>query len=578
MKALFILFALPMDVNPLGESAANTIIKMLELYKATDKFESDASLLQERDDISAEVDFTNFKDTMDAIQSLLYINNDFDNYIFKLDNKKLILGLTPDTQFTWNKFRDPATKNKIREILSKRFNTVRLANFGNPFTSYSLADNGKLSINRHKNYFDYLNDNRIITSNVQGEPITGKLNERYFTAQSVIEIGNFSITPKQLPAGAQISTSEEVSPAKTTVSTTEEKKAPTKPKNKLGLKVPTNRNKPRINEDFSEILLSIENDNINVDVQEVFNENNELSKIGTVSEYSNYLNTVFPNSKSRNILYHGTKNKFDEFSKEKLGSYTNSPSAKLGFFFASNKQNSMHYAASSVGGWKSLNLSFEEIEKAKKKSNELYTTKYLTEVEEYNKLFKELSSLNEEYQKQKLENLWRKITKFFKELLKGNFYNGADSLLPLILSIEQQLESKKINIKNINNEIDTLNNQANNKIYDNDLYILENDAHVKRVLLNIVDPLIEDDLNKGYRSDSYVNRLNKAISNNNDSVIIKNTIDPAITDVYAVFETDQIHILGSTKDIEGFKNYIKNKPSVSSLDKQAEALMKKCSE
>ena len=40
-------------------------------------------------------------------------------------------------------------------------------------------------------------------------------------------------------------------------------------------------------------------------IQEVFNENPELANIGTIEQYSQYLSTIFPNSKVKNIVYRG---------------------------------------------------------------------------------------------------------------------------------------------------------------------------------------------------------------------------------------------------------------------------------
>lgn len=246
-------FALGMNVSNISEDSSNSIIKILELYKANPRFSGDASLIAERDKLSVEADFNNLQEVYNALGSILYINNDNDAYMFRIDNDKLILGLTSDMQFTWNEFRKPSTKEKIKNILSKRYYAVRLADFNNPFNSYSVGDNGELNITRNKNYFDYLNNNRIVTSNVQSEPISNKANERYFTAQSVIEIGNVSTIPKQLESG-QISSSEDTSITSGTTSPTTASESPKKTKNKLGLKLKSNRNKPRIDEDLSEII------------------------------------------------------------------------------------------------------------------------------------------------------------------------------------------------------------------------------------------------------------------------------------------------------------------------------------
>lgn len=49
----------------------------------------------------------------------------------------------------------------------------------------------------------------------------------------------------------------------------------------------------------------------------VFEQNPELEKIGSKEKYSEYLDTVFPESKVRGIVYHRTGEKFDFFDKSK---------------------------------------------------------------------------------------------------------------------------------------------------------------------------------------------------------------------------------------------------------------------
>jgi hypothetical protein len=48
-------------------------------------------------------------------------------------------------------------------------------------------------------------------------------------------------------------------------------------------------------------------------VAELFKEYPQLSKIGTPEQYSKYLNTVFPESEAKDIVYHGTNHTFDTF-------------------------------------------------------------------------------------------------------------------------------------------------------------------------------------------------------------------------------------------------------------------------
>lgn len=50
-------------------------------------------------------------------------------------------------------------------------------------------------------------------------------------------------------------------------------------------------------------------------VSQLFDSNPELASIGTVEQYSAYLDTIFPNSQVKDIVYHGTSAKFDKFER-----------------------------------------------------------------------------------------------------------------------------------------------------------------------------------------------------------------------------------------------------------------------
>jgi hypothetical protein len=52
-------------------------------------------------------------------------------------------------------------------------------------------------------------------------------------------------------------------------------------------------------------------------VSEVFESNPELSSIGTAQQYSQYLDTVFPDSKVKDIVYHGSGQKIEQFEIKK---------------------------------------------------------------------------------------------------------------------------------------------------------------------------------------------------------------------------------------------------------------------
>jgi hypothetical protein len=56
------------------------------------------------------------------------------------------------------------------------------------------------------------------------------------------------------------------------------------------------------------------------DIDFLFDQNEELSRIGSKEQYIEYLKTIFPESKLKEIVYHSTNKNFEEFDKEKVGS------------------------------------------------------------------------------------------------------------------------------------------------------------------------------------------------------------------------------------------------------------------
>lgn len=182
----------------------------------------------------------------------------------------------------------------------------------------------------------------------------------------------------------------------------------------------------------------------------VFEQNPELAKIGTKEQYSEYLETIFPESSMKDIVYHGTSSKFDEekFDKSKLGTSTDNVTNKLGFYFVPE----------------------------------------------------------------------RLVANSF---IKGRKFKWKDG---------------KIEV----------NNPLNAKVYSTLLKIsnpetIEGETFKKAAEANILPPLKLD----------------------GDSLIItpqtKNIVPEFSVTNYVVFDPDQIHILGSKKDIENFRNFVSSK-------------------
>lgn len=73
---------------------------------------------------------------------------------------------------------------------------------------------------------------------------------------------------------------------------------------------------------------SRENTPIKEGVSNIFDENPELAKIGTQQQYSQYLDTIFPDSKVKDIVYHGSDTKFEGFLEDNLNYFGTKEIAK----------------------------------------------------------------------------------------------------------------------------------------------------------------------------------------------------------------------------------------------------------
>ena len=182
-------------------------------------------------------------------------------------------------------------------------------------------------------------------------------------------------------------------------------------------------------------------DSVKSGVEELFNENLELASIGTQEQYSQYLDTIFPDSKVKDIVYHGTlpQNKFEKFDKQKG---TN----------LSGEYGGIHFG--------DLTAAIERPTKIVKAEN------FLTGIEE-------------------------------------DLSNFKPNIIPVILNID----------------------------------------NIKRV-----------EEGKNWGQGDWSNLISK--ENEADGYVYTNKIENKGKDSYVVFEPEQIHILGSKADIQGFKEFV----------------------
>ncbi len=72
-------------------------------------------------------------------------------------------------------------------------------------------------------------------------------------------------------------------------------------------------------------------------VSDLFESNPELSNIGTQEQYSQYLNSIFPESQVQDIVYHLSNAEFEKFDKKFISTNTRDFDSWLGFFFTTDK-------------------------------------------------------------------------------------------------------------------------------------------------------------------------------------------------------------------------------------------------
>jgi len=204
-------------------------------------------------------------------------------------------------------------------------------------------------------------------------------------------------------------------------------------------------------------------------IQDIFNENPELSKIGTVEQYSQYLDTIFPDSKVKDIVYHGTKYRAKLYNGKPL------------VWFNDINDNEAYFIYEDTYDIKNkIRLSYEDYEK----------------LPQY------------------------RFEKFKK---KEHRYAGGDTFLGTGIYF-------------------TTSKEDANKGYNREgLY---------SVIINVKNPYTE---NKGYSNSRSGKGSQELIDKGYDSVTEKINNGQE----YNVFEPEQIHILGSKQDIEGFKEFVR---------------------
>jgi len=261
--------------------------------------------------------------------------------------------------------------------------------------------------------------------------------------------------------------------------------------------------------------------NVKSGVGKLFESNPELSNVGTQEQYSAYLDSIFPDSQLKDIVYHGTHTKFNKFDKSLVGSKTRADIKGKGFFFSNSSAIAQGYKQS--------------LDKSNVYNDVLF----------YYYFKKDLGS----------NNINTITQQDFQNIVLNYF--GRENLNVQYLE-KQSLEKTKALFEKFKNDT-----QFDTVEYDDELNFSEyikDDSTLYSVILDSKNPLIVEGNN--YQMLSIVKKEIEKLNDSNDSIIFNNVEDGisggyrGVANTYTVFEPEQIHILGNKQDIEGFKNFV----------------------
>lgn len=240
-------------------------------------------------------------------------------------------------------------------------------------------------------------------------------------------------------------------------------------------------------------------------VEFVFEQNPELANIGSQEQYSQYLDTIFPDSKVKDIVYRGGGNVITKAVDSTFGT---------GYYFTPDKDYAKNFAEIAAARDKGYNLLTAVLNLNNPLIYVETKKQYKTEISEIGRYKQTLKSRVEDAIRNKKDIPTLQGDDSFYIYKEGKYYNqrGQEKSLQ---DIEEYV--KLSTLKSSEDTVTTLLSKSD----------LEN---------------IKTELNSA-----------------NDGVVVNITEKyEDINKEYIVFAPNQIHILGSKQDIEGFKKFVNN--------------------
>ena len=295
----------------------------------------------------------------------------------------------------------------------------------------------------------------------------------------------------------------------------------------------------------------------------LFEVNPELSKIGTKSEYEQYIKTIFPNSISNSIYWHGTDSDFsDGLNTAKRGKGSGAPETRNEMYFNRQPWASLQY----ISG---INRRI--------KDNEGFNN--------WVKLWWEL--------KEALGNGRMDTDDWKNEIIGPNIRQSSPNKHGVFDRDKGGTHGKYLSerkarygyenksdkqffeeVFDIRYGKETFNDWINRK--RNEFKNLWNNRSVKNgiipAVLNIHNPIIEEGQNTYYEEQR--NLFTQAKQKGNDAILSNKSKNEFGSDVAVVFNPNEnVHFLGTKSDIEDFKKWKNNNQVSKVVDENGEPLV-----
>lgn len=251
------------------------------------------------------------------------------------------------------------------------------------------------------------------------------------------------------------------------------------------------------------------------------------------------------------VVYHGSRaDAFDAFSKDSLGSFTGSASAYMGFYFGSSRENSTSYSGGDPDNTKFKDLpALKEIQKAitDRCSTENIPRSFsvgmssataiplMVQINDTNADIDDIKKALIDMTNQQLRQGIERGTEYITAYNAGEYKPKRDYNTPKFVAdqLRQLTRQHEITCEVINGWSQPLQ--------------MKDWGWIGAYYLKMLNPYIVDQ-EKSSRASSFAEVVEKARADGHDGVIIYNTFDPKPTDVYVVFEPEQIRSVAATFD------------------------------